>query len=77
MFYKNGNILYEGNFIDGKYEGKGKYIWENGNYYIGQFKNGIRSGRGTMFYSSGKILYDGDFINDKYEGNGKYICELW
>ena len=40
-YYKNGNIKYEGDFINGKYEGKGKFIREDGNYYIGQWKNGV------------------------------------
>ena len=30
MYYSNGNIMYEGDFINGKIEGNGKYIWENG-----------------------------------------------
>ena len=58
-----------------KYEGNGKYIWENGGYYIGQFKNGLSHGKGILYYSNGNILYEGDFINDKPEGNGKYIWE--
>ena len=27
------------------YEGKGKTIYSDGNYYIGQFKNGLRNGK--------------------------------
>ena len=74
-YYKNGNILYEGNFINGKFEGNGKYIYENGDYYIGQFKNGLRNGNGIMYYKNGNILYEGNFIDGKYEGKGKYIWE--
>ena len=74
-YYKNGNILYEGDFINGKFEGNGKLIYDNGNYFIGQFKNGLRNGKGTIYYSNGNIMYDGDWINNKAEGNGKYICE--
>ena len=48
---------------------------ENGEYYIGEFKNGLSNGKGTQYYSNGKIKYEGDFINHKYEGNGKYIYE--
>ena len=29
-YYSNGNILYDGYFVNGKFEGKGKYIWEDG-----------------------------------------------
>ena len=61
--------------MNDKYEGNGKGIWENGEYYIGQWKNGLRNGKGTYYYSNGNIKYDGDWINDKYEGNGKEIYE--
>ena len=62
-----------GNFVNGKLEGKAKYIWENGNYYIGQFKNGKKNGKGIIYYKNGNIMYEGDFVNDKKEGNGKFI----
>ena len=38
-YYSNGNIMYEGDYFNDKYEGNGKYIHENGEYYIGQWKN--------------------------------------
>ena len=62
-----------GSFVNGKLEGKGKYIWENGMYFIGQFKNGKKNGKGIIYYKNGNIMYEGDFINDKKEGNGKFI----
>ena len=71
--YKNNNIKYEGDFVNDKYEGNGKYIWEDGEYYIGQFLNGLKHGKGTIYYKNKNIRYKGDFVNDKYEGNGKYI----
>ena len=37
LYYKNGNIKYEGEFFNDKFEGNGKYIFENGEYYIGKF----------------------------------------
>ena len=39
IYYKNGNILYDGDFVNDKAEGNGKYINENGDYYIGEFLN--------------------------------------
>ena len=61
--------MYEGDYINDKKEGNGKYIWENGEYYIGQFKNGLSHGKGTMYYSNGKIKYEGDWINNKFVDN--------
>ena len=61
-YYSNENILKEGNFIKDKFENNGKLNYENGEYYIGECKNG-------------NIMYEGDYINGKREGNGKYIFE--
>ena len=68
-YYKNGNIKYDGDFVNGKREGNGKYIYESGNYYIGQWKNGLKHGKGTMFNSSGNIVQNGNWNNDKFVGS--------
>ena len=49
---------------NGKYE-KGKYIWEDGKYYIGEFKNKLPNGKGIKYYSNGNILFEGNFLNGK------------
>ena len=67
--------MYDGDFINDKRGGNGKYYYESGNYYIGQFKNGLSHGKGTDYNSKGIIKYYGDYVNDKFEGNGKYIWE--
>ena len=71
LYYKNGNIKYEGDFIKDKFEGDGKFFWKDGEYYIGQFLNGFMHGKGTLYYKNGSIKYEGDFIKDKYEGDGR------
>ena len=45
-------------------------IYENGDKYIGQFKNGKKHGKGKMFYSD-KNYYDGEWFNDLKMGQGK------
>ena len=72
---ENTEEINDGNFINGKLEGNGKFIWKNGQYYIGQFKNGKKHGKGIIYYKNGNIMYEGDFINDKREGNGKLILK--
>ena len=74
-YYLNGNILYEGDFINGKFEGYGKYFYDNGDYFIGQYKNGLRNGKGKGYYADGKIKYEVDCINGQAEGNGKFFYE--
>ena len=39
MYYSNGNIKYDGEFINDKLEVKGTYIFKNGEFYIGEWKN--------------------------------------
>ena len=64
MYYKNRIIKYEGDFINNKYEGKGKYIFKDGEYYIGEWKSGLKNGKGIIYFKNGNIRYEGDFIND-------------
>ena len=49
---------------------KGNLYYENGEYYKGQFKNGLRDGKGIQYYKNNKIKYEGDFSEDKYHGEG-------
>ena len=72
---KDKDVVYEGDFISGLPNGFGKCFYETGNYYIGQFYNGVRHGKGTIYYKNGCVKYEGDFVEDKAEGNGKYIWE--
>ena len=66
---------YRNQLINYKREGNGKYIWEDGEYYIGQFKNGVANGKGIIYYSNGNIRYEGDWIIGKKEGYGKLILK--
>ena len=58
-----------------KREVNGTRYYENGDYYIGEFKNDHRNGKGVEYYKNGNKKYEGDFFNSKYEGYGKYIYE--
>ena len=61
--------------INMKYEGNGKHILENCEYYINQYKNDLQNEKGIEYYSNRNILYKRDFVNDKSERNGKFIYE--
>ena len=66
-------IFLESNNNINIYDGFGKLIVGNGNYYIGQFKFNAFNGKGKLFYKNGNMWYEGDFINGKVEGYGKWI----
>ena len=49
----------------------GKYRWDNGDIYMGDWKNGKRTGQGTYTTSEGN-RYVGTFKDNKYSGEGTY-----
>ena len=59
--YPNKKLKYEGDFKDDRVEGNGKFYWGNGNTYIGEFKNGLKHGKGTIFFMDGKVHFEGNF----------------
>ena len=59
--------MYDGEFVNDKYEGNGKYIYENGNYYIGSWLNGVKHGKGILYNKNNTIKCEGDFIKGKYK----------
>ena len=72
MVDPKGKILFDGDWINDKFVGNELKEVE---MYIGEYKDGLRHGKGTLYYLNGDIKYEGDFVNDKFEGNGKYILE--
>ena len=52
-------------------DGKGVFLWPNGDRYMGQYINGRRNGLGDMFYGDGDI-YKGAWRNGQYHGQGQY-----
>ncbi len=49
--------------------GKGTYVWSNGDTYTGDFKKGKFNGTGTLKFADGSI-YTGDWKNDIRKGSG-------
>ena len=60
---------YIGGFKDGKYDGVGTMITQNGSKYVGDWKNGMKNGSGTQTFKNGE-KYIGNFKDDKYSGEG-------
>ena len=64
-YYKNTNLKYDGNFKDDEYDDdNGKYIFENGITYIGQFKNGKKHGNGFLVNKKKEIIKNCEYEYD-------------
>ena len=69
MGIEEQNEKYEGPLKNGKKEGKGIYIYQNGCKYEGYFKNDKKDGSGIFYYANGD-RYKGNFHEGNYEGFG-------
>ena len=52
------HIIYEGQCKDDVYNGFGRFIYSNGNYYTGNWLDGKRSGYRKLVDKSGRV-YEG------------------
>ena len=62
--------VYEGDMVNGKRTGKGKFTWANGDVYEGDFVEDKRTGKGKYTWADGDV-YEGDFVEGERTGNGK------
>ena len=53
-------------------EGKGIFYYENGNIYIGEFKNNVREGKGVLFYRNGDIEM-GNYSKNEIVGKSLFL----
>ena len=67
------NAVYEGDFVNGKREGYGKIIFEDGKYFIGKYLNDKENGKGIYYNKNNTKKYEGYLIDGKREGYGKDI----
>ena len=65
-------IKFEGEFVEGIKNGKGKqYNFMKKLEFDGEFLNGKRNGKGKEYDCFGKIVYEGEFLNGERHGKGK------
>jgi hypothetical protein len=59
----------EGNFVDGKLEGKIVEYFESGNVMTERnYVDGKREGTWVMYYEHGTMMREGNFVDGKLEG---------
>lgn len=67
MTYSSDNSVngvterYEGEWFEGKMQGKGVYCYSDGSVYDGVWMAGKMQGKGSFIYPNGN-KYDGDFF---------------
>ncbi|XP_014806886.1 PREDICTED: radial spoke head 10 homolog B2-like isoform X1 [Calidris pugnax] len=64
---------YEGEKVNGLYEGEGFAYFEGGNTYKGMFSDGLMHGHGTYTWADG-VKYEGTFVKNVQMFNG---CYTW
>ena len=69
MKYKNGDT-YEGEYLDGKYNGKGIAFYKDQGAYESEWKDGAKNGKGIFKYINGDV-YEGEFMENTLDGFGK------
>jgi len=63
--------VYDGEWKDGTFHGKGRMVYANGSIYDGDWIKGKCHGTGKMTYANGNI-YVGDWTEGKRHGKGRY-----
>ena len=70
-YSKNKRLIYEGEFKNGLYNGKGTYHTTNKIYYEGHFKDNVKNGQGLQ--RQGINSHAGNFTNGQLDGKGVSI----
>jgi hypothetical protein len=60
---------YEGQFVNGRPQGKGNLYFSDGRVYRGDWRAGFKEGMGVLIYPN-QDKYTGDFIDNKFHGRG-------
>ena len=67
-----GNEEYEGDWVDDKMHGYGRYQFTSGGVYTGQWHEGQMQGQGKIVNADG-TSYSGDWHGNRMHGEGLYI----
>ena len=57
-------LRYEGEFLNGKLNWKGKEFKGDKLIFEGEYINGKRNGKGKEYYNNGQILFEGEYLYD-------------
>lgn len=51
--------------------GQGKFFYQEGSFYDGEWNNNKMNGFGKLFYENGSLAYEGEWYMDEFHGFGK------
>ena len=70
--FEYGNFRFEGEYLNGERNGKGKEFYESGDLlFEGEYLNGKKNGKGKEYYGMNELKYDGEYLNGEKNGKGK------
>lgn len=78
-YSEKGELLFKGNYSNGKKNGKGFCVVQEGYIYEGNYVDDVKQGLGKLTFPKGSV-YIGEFSNDKMNGKGTYYFkpnEFW
>ena len=67
---KDDAPLFEGEFVDGRIQGRGTFYFRNGDIYEGELRDGLFQGNGTITTSKG-ASYCGEWKDGARHGRGR------
>ena len=70
IYVYNKGSKYEGQIINGTFNGKGRQIYYSGDYYEGDFKDDKRSGYGVYSWKDDVRRYEGQWMKNNRDGLG-------
>lgn len=73
VYYFSLRGRYEGEWVDGKYDGHGVETWSQGSRYKGQYRQGLREGFGVYRFYTGDV-YSGMWCQGQSHGVGVQMC---
>ena len=65
-YNESGAIKYEGEYLNGEKNGKGKEYDEDKLIFEGEYLNGKKYGRGIAYNSNGQVIYEGNYVNNNF-----------
>lgn len=60
---------YQGNWVNGHFDGFGTTTWSDGSIHSGEYQNDAQSGHGIHIFPNGQ-RYEGNFSNSSFSGDG-------